>query len=66
MIVFNASISATPSSTDPQVFTNDIAALVPALNNLAEADTLTDYQGALAIAFSGVAARYAKCRTAYR
>jgi hypothetical protein len=53
VIVFNASVTATPPPTGdppPPVFTNDIARLLPALDNLAEADTLTDYQGALALA----------------
>jgi len=55
VIVFNASITATPPTTGdppPPVFTNDLNQLVPALDTLGEADTLTDYQGALAVAYA--------------
>ncbi len=52
VIVFNASVTATPSTDDTDVYTNDMTMLVEALNTLAEADTLTDYQGALSIAYA--------------
>ncbi|MEK7705878.1 MAG: VWA domain-containing protein [Myxococcota bacterium] len=52
IIVFNASVSATPATGTDPVFTSDLDALTPALDRLAEADTVTDYQGALAVAYS--------------
>ena len=51
IVVFNASISATPSTDAPTVFSNDMGELVAGINDLAEADTLTDYQGALGIVY---------------
>ncbi|MEO0592480.1 MAG: VWA domain-containing protein [Myxococcota bacterium] len=54
VITFNASVSATPTVNTGDVYSNDLNELLPALNNLAEADTLTDYQGALAVAFSEI------------
>jgi hypothetical protein len=53
IIVFNASITAVPPANDPAqpVFT-DVNGILPALTTLAEADTLTDYQGALAMGYS--------------
>jgi hypothetical protein len=52
VIVFNAAVRSTPPTNVSPVFTNDLNALTPALANLAEADTLTDYQGALAVAYA--------------
>ncbi len=55
IVVFNASVTSTPpasGSPPPPVFTNQLSALLPGLTNLAEADTLTDYQGALAFTYS--------------
>ncbi len=52
VIVFNASVSAVPAVDDPDVFTNSVDELVSAMANLAEADTVTDYQGALSVAYS--------------
>ncbi|MEO0813236.1 MAG: VWA domain-containing protein, partial [Myxococcota bacterium] len=54
IITFNASVSATPTVNSGDVYSNDLNELLPALNNLAEADTLTDYQGALSVAFSEI------------
>lgn len=54
IITFNASVSATPTVNTGDVYSNDLNELLPALNNLAEADTLTDYQGALSVAFSEI------------
>jgi hypothetical protein len=54
VVVFNASVTATPTvATDcaTPVFTNSIGDLTNALNNMAEADSLTDYQGALGVAY---------------
>ncbi|OGR08620.1 MAG: hypothetical protein A2341_00020 [Deltaproteobacteria bacterium RIFOXYB12_FULL_58_9] len=54
VVVFNASITSTPPvarNCEEAVFTNSVDELANALNNLAEADTLTDYQGALAVAY---------------
>jgi hypothetical protein len=60
VIVFNASVTATPvpdmgsdceTYKSNQVFTSQPNDLSEALNNLAEADTLTDYQGALGVAY---------------
>ncbi len=54
VVVFNASITATPTialNCSSPVFTNDPGVLSVALNNLAEADSLTDYQGALSVAY---------------
>ena len=56
VLVFNASVSATPAPPSNgmcggDAFTRDIGELTNALNNLAEADTLTDYQGALSLAY---------------
>ncbi len=53
-VVFNASITATPSPTAASAFTNDLGTLSAGLNTLAEADTLTDYQGALGMAYSEI------------
>jgi hypothetical protein len=52
IIVFNASVSAVPSPDDPTVFTNAVDDLVEGMANLAEADAVTDYQGALSMAYS--------------
>lgn len=55
VVVFNASITATPSNNGnppPPVFTNQLSEITPALANLAEADTVTDYQGAFSVAYS--------------
>lgn len=55
VIVFNATVTATPGyqgEPPPPVFTNDLDALIPALSDLAQADTVTDYQGALSVAYS--------------
>lgn len=52
VLVFNASISATPPLNTGEVFSNSLSVLQPALTDLAEADTLTDYQGVLATAYS--------------
>lgn len=57
IIAFNAAVTATPSnfgSPPPPVFTNDIATLMPGLVDLAQADTVTDYQGTLAVAYEEV------------
>ncbi len=54
LIVFNSSITATPVVGGTSEFTNDLGVLNNATNNLAEADTLTDYQGALAYAYNGI------------
>lgn len=54
IIVFNAAIKATPELDSGPEFVNSLASLRSAINNLAEADTLTDYQGALAAAYSGI------------
>lgn len=54
IITFNAAVSATPGINAGNVYTNSLPELLPALNNLAEADTLTDYQAALAIALSEI------------
>lgn len=60
VIVFNASVTATPvpdmgsdcsTYESNPVFTAQPNDLSEALNNLAEADTLTDYQGALGVAY---------------
>ncbi|MBI5510542.1 MAG: VWA domain-containing protein [Deltaproteobacteria bacterium] len=56
VVVFNASVTATPPvSTGCDVFTRQLTganSLMEALNNLAQADTLTDYQGALSVAYN--------------
>lgn len=55
IVVFNAAVTATPNSNGdppPPVFSNALDQLVPGLANLAEADTLTDYQGALSLAYN--------------
>ncbi len=56
--VFNASVSGTPANyeQDPDgpagpIFTRSTSDLIAALGNLAEADSLTDYQGALSYAY---------------
>ncbi len=54
-IVFNAAVTATPTNfgdPPPAVFTNDLNELLPGLVDLTQADTLTDYQGALAVAYA--------------
>lgn len=52
IIVFNAAVSVTPAVGLDPVFTSDLDDITPALDRLAEADTVTDYQGALAVAYS--------------
>ncbi|MEO1172479.1 MAG: VWA domain-containing protein, partial [Myxococcota bacterium] len=54
IITFNAAVSSTPNINSGDVYTNSLPELLPALNNLAEADTLTDYQAALAIAVAEI------------
>ena len=54
VVVFNASVKAKPEPVNgcgEPVFTNKVADLTAALDNLAVADTLTDYQGALALTY---------------
>ncbi|MBN1960252.1 MAG: VWA domain-containing protein [Deltaproteobacteria bacterium] len=56
IIVFNAAVSTTPPNfgnpVPPPVFTNDLSTIMPGLIDLTKADTLTDYQGALAVAYA--------------
>ncbi len=53
IIVFNASVTPTPPIADDEpVYTNDLARIAPGLDNVAQADTVTDYQGALSVAYS--------------
>ena len=55
IIVFNATVRATPSiagNPPPPVFTNDLDEIVRGLADLAQADTVTDYQGALGLAYA--------------
>jgi hypothetical protein len=58
VLVFNASVTATPPPEPADCLSNPVFAgrdrldlLSQAVNSLAQADTLTDYQGALALAY---------------
>lgn len=60
IIVFNATVTATPEAQtgniaecdESGVFSNDLSTLQLGLDGMAQADTVTDYQGALAVAYN--------------
>lgn len=52
IMTFNSTIGSVPVAGVGDVFTNDLNTLLPGLANVAEADSLTDYQGALAVAYA--------------